>query len=144
MSETTTDRAPWCPRCGKDMVRLVSATSHDDNGDLYSRAGYRVGCDDCGFGDVPAWPIQPMKRGAESIARRLIRAELARQALEMRAHSEHFMDDDGIERPALIASMEVVMRDYNGLGAHPLRLPGERSQGASPPPPVCSPRHARS
>lgn len=86
-------------------------------------------CDSCGFGDP-----QPLDVTKEEVvvryARRLIRAELARQALEMRAHSHGRygkFDSQGHWTGAwnLDEAISTVTAEYEWLGAHPLRLPGE-------------------
>lgn len=112
----TTDRAPWCPRCGGEMVH--------ENGPH----SWLVECFGCGFGFGERDWMNP--RDSLAHARRLIRAELARQALEMRAHSQArngVYDEHGTWTGALVLdeAASMVMDDYIRLGAHPLRLPGE-------------------
>lgn len=103
---TDTTKAPHCPRCGNARDELWALCPG-----CHFNAKWRDG-----HGWRAAGPWEPA-----------VRAELARQALEMRAHSEHFRDDDGFDRPALWASLSVVLTDYEWLGTHPLRLPGEEA-----------------
>jgi hypothetical protein len=64
-------------------------------------------CRSCGFGCCLTSTVWAQE----------VRAELARQALEMRAHGGAGLD----------VSQGVVMQGYSWLGQHPLRLPGEES-----------------
>ena len=110
MSETT-DRAPWCPMTGHPVVHRIGNV-------------WRVGCIECGFA-LHGYESFGQDE-ANSYARRLIRAELARQALEMRAHSMSKSHTTGMTFVSIAENcLEIVLDDYNRLGAHPLRLPGE-------------------
>lgn len=92
----TTDRAPWCPRCGnaRDKLWAFCPGCHF-NTEWREGLGWRA-----------AGPWEPA-----------IRAELARQALEMWTSGSNDISYDVAQRYVLTA--------YNWLGAHPLRLPGE-------------------
>lgn len=94
-------------------------------------------CEACGFGHFEQrfgyWEHQPDTRDKAFLdcciaARRLIRAELARQALEMRAHSVDTImcgpDAVTLNMP-MVHAHEAALEGYDWLGAHPLRLPGE-------------------
>jgi len=103
MTDETNPKEFHCPRCGKLQFKEI--------------------CVSCGFNSDPA------NNRDHIIARllpwnRAVRAELARQALELRAHSFADCSDETIGvklRSAHIA----VLSDYERLGQHPLRLPGE-------------------
>lgn len=107
MSETTA-RAPWCPRCGNAPYELYGYCPACN-----FNAEYRDSC----------WRAA----GPWSQA---VRAELARQALEMRAQSHGRyakFDSQGHWTGAwnLDEAISTVTAEYEWLGAHPLRLPGE-------------------
>jgi hypothetical protein len=106
MSDTT-DRAPWCPRCGSDQ----------DEKQLHAY------CERCFFNayflDGAGWRSAMLWEPA-------IRAELARQALEMRAHSAATQNiAHGCSLFTLSETLLMVTNDYEWLAVHPLRLPGE-------------------
>lgn len=119
MSTETT--LPHCPRCGGELVHKHAV------GKWYVRC---AGCDFHNRDDVdnPAWDD---RSEALYAARRLIRAELARQALELRAHSmsrptrydECGHWDDGAHSPE--TAIYLAMDHYRHLGLNPIRLPGE-------------------
>ena len=113
MSETTTDRAPWCPMTGHPVVHRIGNV-------------WRVGCIECGFA-LHGYESFGQDE-ANTYARRLIRAELARQALEMRAHSVDaimYGPDAVTLNMSMEHAYEAALEGYDWLGAHPLRLPGE-------------------
>lgn len=100
---------PHCPRCGglPEWHEKHSTT-------------YTYGCDDCGFGD-PSGDTMYSPQGW----RQAVRAELARQALEMRAHSARVSDDISHYFIDLESAQWHVMRQYARLNQHPISLPGE-------------------
>lgn len=114
---------PHCPRCGNSMV------AHSE-----SETAFVPCCASCGFGDAGRFGYwgheDDTKRKAMSdavaFARRLIRAELARQALELRAHSQaQSLDHTNTDVYRLKDNMIIVMEDYDWLGKNPIRLHGE-------------------
>lgn len=122
---STDTKLPHCPRCGHAMVTHIERET-----------AFVPCCAPCGFGDPGRfgyWGHEDDTRraamaDAAAFARRVIRAELARQALEMRAHSqaqavEHTYSD--VYR--LKDNMTIIMDDYRWLGQNPIRLPGEDS-----------------
>lgn len=111
------------------MVRPFERPAHSGN---HKFPEWTLWCDGCGFSDTHPEASMSIPDRAEAIkyARQLVRAELARQALEMRAHSQArngVYDEHGTWTGALVLdeAASMVMDDYNWLGAHPLRLPGE-------------------
>lgn len=111
---TDTTKAPHCPRCGGEMVRKDSIAPC-----------WHVCCSGCDFHAAADADKRAHKSRADAVdaARRLVRAELARQALEMRAQSIHTPDS----YTHLSGCMALVVEGYEHLGAHPLRLPGEEA-----------------
>jgi hypothetical protein len=103
---------PHCPRCGGAPNPPVQFGTH-------STQFYAPWCPACGLDEEA-------ERGfgtADSACvhwTRVVRAELARQALEARAI---FSGDSAKERIAY------VLREYEELGANPIRLPGEDAHG---------------
>ncbi len=79
-------------------------------------------CDGCGFSDTHPDASMSIPDEAEAIkyARQLVRAELARQALEMWTGDADVTYD---------SAHRYVLKAYEWLGQHPLRLPGEESHG---------------
>lgn len=124
MSDTTT--APHCPRCGGEMVRTGRRT-------IGGMVVWDAWCDGCDFGtnDGIGQSMVELKDAIDH-ARRLVRAELARQALEMRAHGMYTTHSkfDGSPVPRWLTMREAqtsVLSGYAWLGEHPLRLPGEEA-----------------
>lgn len=106
---TDTTKAPHCPRCGGELVHRPPL------GKWYVRC---AGCDFHIVGDEFE-PAYGDGVDAQYVARRLVRAELARQALEMWTSGANDISYDVAQRYVLTA--------YNWLGEHPLRLPGEEA-----------------
>lgn len=99
----TTAPAPHCPRCGHSKHMLFA----------YCPECHFNACESEGMGYVgyAPWVVA-------------VRAELARRALEMRAHA-HGSKTKDFDPVGLNVILPRVMKDYDLLGAHPLRLPGE-------------------
>lgn len=98
------------------MVRITTRLRFGDPLWLAQCRGCGFGCDD----------ELSTKADAGAEARRLIRAELARQALEMRAHSAVVSSTTGPSNALYLHNaLGMVMKDYEVLGNSPLRLPGE-------------------
>lgn len=115
MTNDTTTKAPWCPRCGHDLVRAgVTVAVYRDRNE--PRTVWTAGCRACGF----PHDRQPYTHKDEGevidYARRLVRAELGRQALEREMANYEL----GYEMARFDA-----LTHYEWLGANPLRLPGE-------------------
>lgn len=117
MGNAMTDDAtklPWCPLDGHPFVWHREAE--------YPQLAF-LRCTGCGReisgkGDDDC----------ESNLRKHVRAELARQALELRAHSpEAHFAEDGVRSIAMSinAAHHHVLEHYDWLGTNPLRLPGE-------------------
>lgn len=113
------DRALWCPRCGGEMVRPLQTQVHEV-------LEWTWWCDGCTFGGRNTDTVLAIPNRDEAIkyARRLVRAELARQALELRAHSVASESAEWVARP-LYDCFERIVKEYRLLGEYPLRLPGE-------------------
>ena len=112
-----TTKAPHCQRCGGEMVRPFDRPSHSGS---HKFPEWTLWCDGCGFCDTHPDASMSIPDRAEAIkfVRRLVRAELARQALEARAI---WTGDSAKER------LSYVLREYEEIGTHPLRLPGEEA-----------------
>ncbi len=110
---TDTTKAPHCPRCGGEMVREIADSSGNPQ--------FTIECEACGFGGTGSSlkHLSYKRDHSVMVARRLVRAELARQALEMWTSGANDIGYDVAQRYVLTA--------YNWLGTHPLRLPGEEA-----------------
>lgn len=120
MNDTT--KIPHCPRCGGELVHL------------HEIGNWYVCCSGCDFHDPDAddQPAYGDRAEAAYAARRLVRAELARQALEMRTHAHHttpskYSGAPISPWPSLSAVQDVIQVDYYTLGQYPIRLPGDPS-----------------
>ena len=102
---TTDTKLPHCPRCGSAPTVTI--------GDGVLTMG-TVRCEACGFG---------LTMNAQWWAS-VVRAELARQVLEIRAHG-HASETEDFYPVGLVLILPRVMKDYDLLGRHPIRLPGE-------------------
>ena len=103
---STYTKLPHCPRCGGRKHPNLSF------------------CSNCHF-NAEWWGDSNMWTGARGweIA---VRAELARQALEMRAHSAATQNmAHGCSLFTLSETVLMVTNDYEWLVQHPIRLPGE-------------------
>ncbi len=115
------DKAPpHCPRCGGELVHT------------HETEKWYVRCSGCDFHNIDDRDLPAYKDRAEALyaARRLIRAELARQALEMRANAHYVRPSkyDGStisDWPAPQTVLSEVMLHYTSLGKDPIRLPGD-------------------
>lgn len=101
---------PHCPRCGHARQPLWGFCSQ-----CHFNAGYGPG----GMGWVAVGPWE-----------QAVRAELARQALEMRAHAHYTRPSkyDGApisDWPGPDRARSAVLSYYEWLGKNPIRLPGD-------------------
>lgn len=123
MNDTTKSpqQAPWCPHCGGELV---------SKGMIGQQPVWTAKCRACGFPHDRTHYTHKDEGEVIDYARRRVRAELARQALEMRAHGRYVRSRryDGApfaDWPSMEAARVAVSIGYNWLGKNPLRLPGE-------------------
>ncbi len=110
--------APHCPKCGGEMVR----ETEDSAGNLQ----FTTECEACGFGGTGSSlrNVSYKRDHSVFVVSRLVRRELAEQALTMRAHG-HASETEDFDPVGLALILPRVMKDYELLGRHPIRLPGE-------------------